>query len=83
MTAPGAIIIPLRCGNPQLGPLLDLSERENSCPLMRGRPGMCVVAKRVEKRDLPVKVCLACNRPFVWRKKWAKVWDEVKYCSDA
>jgi hypothetical protein len=19
----------------------------------------------------------------VWRRKWAKVWDEVKYCSDA
>ena len=26
--------------------------------------------------------CLACARPMVWRKKWAKVWDEVKYCSD-
>nr|WP_232727952.1 DUF2256 domain-containing protein [Acidovorax sp. 69] len=20
--------------------------------------------------------------PFTWRKKWEKVWDEVKYCSD-
>jgi hypothetical protein len=20
---------------------------------------------------------------MVWRKAWAKVWDEVKYCSDA
>jgi len=20
--------------------------------------------------------------PFDWRKKWEKVWDEVKYCSD-
>ncbi|NCW69119.1 MAG: DUF2256 domain-containing protein [Marivivens sp.] len=20
--------------------------------------------------------------PFVWRKKWEKVWDEVRYCSD-
>ena len=19
---------------------------------------------------------------FTWRKKWARVWDEVKYCSD-
>ena len=19
---------------------------------------------------------------FVWRKKWEKVWDEVKYCSE-
>jgi hypothetical protein len=22
------------------------------------------------------------NKPFTWRKKWEKVWDEVKYCSD-
>ena len=35
-----------------------------------------------KKSDLPSKVCLCCGRPFVWRKKWAKVWDEVKYCSD-
>ncbi|MDV3252685.1 DUF2256 domain-containing protein [Devosia sp. BK] len=41
------------------------------------------MAKRIEKSDLPVKTCLVCKRPFVWRKKWAKVWDEVKYCSDA
>lgn len=41
------------------------------------------MAKRIEKSNLPVKMCIVCNRPFVWRKKWAKVWDEVKYCSDA
>lgn len=41
------------------------------------------MAKRIEKSNLPTKICLTCNRPFVWRKKWAKVWDEVKYCSDA
>jgi len=34
------------------------------------------------KSDLPVKTCQACGRPMVWRKAWAKVWDEVKYCSD-
>ena len=34
------------------------------------------------KGDLPVKTCAVCGRPFVWRKAWAKVWDEVKYCSD-
>ncbi|MFB1033792.1 MAG: DUF2256 domain-containing protein [Sinobacterium sp.] len=22
-----------------------------------------------------------CNRPFNWRKKWERCWDEVKYCS--
>ncbi len=35
-----------------------------------------------KKADLPTKVCVSCGRPFAWRKKWARVWDEVKYCSD-
>ncbi len=39
--------------------------------------------KMRKKCDLPVKDCVVCGRPFVWRKKWEKVWDEVKYCSDA
>lgn len=39
--------------------------------------------KMRKKGDLPTKVCVACGRPFAWRKKWAKVWDDVKYCSDA
>ncbi|MGR6088134.1 MAG: DUF2256 domain-containing protein [Arcticibacter sp.] len=34
------------------------------------------------KPHLPSKTCTVCNRPFTWRKKWEKVWDEVKYCSD-
>ncbi|MCO6457426.1 MAG: DUF2256 domain-containing protein [Pirellulaceae bacterium] len=32
---------------------------------------------------MPTKICPVCNRPFAWRKKWAKVWGQVKYCSDA
>jgi hypothetical protein len=36
-----------------------------------------------KKSDLPTKQCVVCNRPFAWRKKWEKVWDEVQYCSDA
>lgn len=39
--------------------------------------------KRIAKSDLPTKVCAVCRRPFTWRKRWAKVWDEVRYCSDA
>jgi hypothetical protein len=35
------------------------------------------------KAALPRKICLACGREMVWRKRWAKNWDEVKYCSDA
>ena len=38
--------------------------------------------KGVKKQDLPSKMCVVCNRPFTWRKKWEKVWDQVKYCSD-
>ncbi|CAD2251413.1 DUF2256 domain-containing protein [Xanthomonas arboricola] len=35
-----------------------------------------------KKQNLPEKLCVQCRRPFCWRKKWEKVWDEVKYCSD-
>lgn len=35
-----------------------------------------------KKSDLPTKICLTCGRPFAWRKAWARVWDEVRYCSD-
>jgi hypothetical protein len=35
-----------------------------------------------KKADLPEKICATCGRPFNWRKKWEKVWDEVRYCSD-
>ena len=38
--------------------------------------------KTRRKSDLPTKTCKACGRPFAWRRKWAKVWEEVRYCSD-
>ncbi len=41
------------------------------------------MAKMRAKADLPSKPCAACGRPFAWRKKWEKVWDEVRFCSDA
>lgn len=31
--------------------------------------------------NLPVKECVVCKRPFTWRKKWEKCWDEVLTCS--
>jgi len=34
------------------------------------------------KSDLPKKICVACRRPFAWRKKWARDWDRVLYCSE-
>lgn len=38
--------------------------------------------KNVRKENLPEKNCAACGRPFVWRRKWRAVWDEVKYCGE-
>ncbi|MBL6727311.1 MAG: DUF2256 domain-containing protein [Methylophilaceae bacterium] len=35
----------------------------------------------MQKQNLPQKICLTCQRPFSWRKKWERCWDEVKYCS--
>jgi hypothetical protein len=40
------------------------------------------MAKMRKKGDLPSKICLACARPFTWRKKWERDWDNVLYCSD-
>ncbi len=34
------------------------------------------------KSNLPEKICSVCGRPFNWRKKWEKVWNDVIYCSD-
>ncbi|MDZ7604328.1 MAG: DUF2256 domain-containing protein [Cyclobacteriaceae bacterium] len=35
-----------------------------------------------KKLNLPTRQCVVCGRPFTWRKKWEKVWEEVKFCSD-
>jgi len=37
----------------------------------------------MKKENLPQKLCAHCQRPFTWRKKWARNWEEVRYCSDA
>jgi hypothetical protein len=40
------------------------------------------MARMVRKGDLPQKTCAACGRPFAWRRKWARDWENVRYCSD-
>ncbi|MEN3372800.1 DUF2256 domain-containing protein [Dechloromonas sp. ZS-1] len=35
------------------------------------------------KSHLPSKPCLVCGRPMTWRRKWARTWASVKYCSSA
>ncbi|MDO9146082.1 MAG: DUF2256 domain-containing protein [Hydrogenophaga sp.] len=39
-------------------------------------------AFRGNKASLPQKPCVACGRPMTWRKKWARTWEQVKFCSD-
>ncbi|MHC8597670.1 DUF2256 domain-containing protein [Arenicellales bacterium IMCC55707] len=36
----------------------------------------------MRKSNLPQKICAKCNRPFTWRKKWARCWEEVRFCSE-
>jgi len=31
----------------------------------------------------PPKTCPTCGRRFEWRRKWARDWDSVRYCSTA
>ncbi|MEQ8515412.1 MAG: DUF2256 domain-containing protein [Chromatocurvus sp.] len=27
------------------------------------------------------KTCPVCERPFTWRARWRRNWDEIVYCS--
>ena len=40
------------------------------------------MAKMRRKGDLPTKTCATCGLDFAWRKKWARDWDDVRYCSE-
>ncbi|MDT8325761.1 MAG: DUF2256 domain-containing protein [Roseovarius sp.] len=40
------------------------------------------MARQRRKADLPIKTCATCGRPMQWRRKWARVWDEVRHCSE-
>jgi len=35
------------------------------------------------KSYLDSKYCQQCGHEMVWRKAWAKNWQQIKYCSDA
>lgn len=30
---------------------------------------------------LPTKPCAVCGRTITWRRKWARDWESVRYCS--
>mmetsp|Transcript_39985 Transcript_39985/g.76481 ORF Transcript_39985/g.76481 Transcript_39985/m.76481 type:complete len:121 (-) Transcript_39985:281-643(-) len=36
----------------------------------------------VKKTNLPQKDCAVCGRPFSWRKKWERNWEDIRYCSE-
>ena len=46
--------------------------------------GISLIFNRLSviKKRLQLKNCLVCNKPFNWRKKWKRDWDNVKYCSE-
>ena len=46
-------------------------------------PQPCGKSFRGNKAALPSKPCAACGLPMTWRKRWARNWDDVKFCSDA
>jgi hypothetical protein len=29
------------------------------------------------------RICTVCGRSISWRRKWARDWEAIKYCSDA
>ena len=57
---------------------------QKSSTILFGKRGQGKVEKeRVKKTDLPEKICCVCGRPFTWRKKWERSWDEITTCSKA
>lgn len=40
------------------------------------------VAHRGNKAGLPQKPCMQCGLPMTWRKRWARNWEAVRYCSE-
>ncbi|WP_420851131.1 DUF2256 domain-containing protein [Rhizobium quercicola] len=58
---------------PHGGPL-DRAHPRHRFPLMK--------EPRYTKSNLPTKICAACGRPFAWRKKWVRDWENVKTCSE-
>ena len=33
------------------------------------------------KNGFAPRICVTCGKPFEWRKKWARDWEKVLYCS--
>jgi hypothetical protein len=44
--------------------------------------GLNLLMRAKTKNGFPPKVCVRCGLEFEWRKKWARDWENVKYCSE-
>ncbi|MDQ2746336.1 MAG: DUF2256 domain-containing protein [Acidobacteriota bacterium] len=49
---------------------------------MKTGKSLNIEKKKYTKSTLPTKICAVCKLPFAWRKKWAKDWENVKFCSE-
>ncbi|HAV61424.1 MAG TPA: DUF2256 domain-containing protein [Verrucomicrobiales bacterium] len=38
--------------------------------------------RSVKKHHLPSKLCANCWRPFAWREKMERCWNEIRCCND-
>ena len=47
--------------------------------ILQSEVGKLMAHKKV---NLPQKICPVCQRPFTWRKKWERDWEQVTYCSE-
>jgi len=46
---------------------------------VKSGPGSKILQMTLQKIQ---KVCPICHRPFHWRKKWERCWDQVRFCSE-
>jgi hypothetical protein len=42
----------------------------------------CVARDARTKNGHPPRICEGCGRPFEWRRKWARDWENVRWCSE-
>lgn len=53
----------------------------------RGRGWACRIrapcpTERPTVPELPDKTCAACGRRIAWRRKWARCWEQVRFCGE-
>jgi hypothetical protein len=72
----------LRFGYDSPKPVVDFQQLVAAHPSALPLEEDSFMARQSRSAPKPEKVCLVCDRPFTWRKKWANCWDNVKYCSE-